>query len=357
MPRLDVAPDLQLLVRVLRDPLKLQALSPQQFGRVIDAADQSRLLGWLLAQADAHHAPHGCPGWLNDRVLTARARVGEYERAVRWEIDRLNRAFLGIGFPWILLKGAAYIAATLPPGRGRRVADVDVLVPREHLAEAEAALRKHGWEFGELDPYDTRYYREWMHELPPLIHGERRSVIDLHHAILPRTSRLHPSSAHLIEQSRVIEDSVRVLCPAHMVLHAAAHLFHDGEIAGAIRDVVDLDGLLRCFGREPGFWSDFIREARTLDLTRPAYYAVRYARRLLDTPVPPDVVSALAAAEPPPAVRWFMDVLVRTAVAGKSGRTSSAAGLALYVRSHWLRMPPLLLARHLLRKSVRRYPQ
>jgi hypothetical protein len=354
MPRLAVAPDLQLLVRVLRAPQQLRDLAPQQLSRVIDAADHARLLGWLLAQAEAHHVRLDCPEWLSDRVMTARARVNEYERAVRWEIDRLNRAFVGVDFPWILLKGAAYIAAALPPGRGRRVADIDVLVPRDHLAEAEAALRSHGWEFGELDPYDRRYYFEWMHELPPMVHQERRSIVDLHHAILPQTSRLSPSSARLIERSLSIGGRVRVLCPAHMVLHAAAHLFHDGEIAGAIRDVVDLDGLLRCFGGARDFWDDFIEEARVLELTRPAYYAVRYARRLLDPPVPPDTVTALDAAAPPSTVRRLMDALVETTLVGKSGGLSSTAGLALYVRSHWLRMPPLLLARHLLKKGMRR---
>ena len=352
MSRLDVALDLRLLVRVLRNPQQLRNLSPEEFGRVLDAAEHARLLGWLLAQPDACHVSPESPGWLSDRLITARARVGDYERAIRWEIDRLNRAFLGIGFPWVLLKGAAYIAAALPPGHGRRVADIDVLVPQEHLAKAEAALREHGWEFAELDAYDSRYYREWMHELPPMVHGERRSVVDLHHAILPPTSRLHPSSARLIERSLSIRDDVRVLCPAHMVLHAAAHLFHDGEIAGAIRDVVDLDGLLRCFSRDPEFWTDLVHEAVELDLTRPAYYALRYAHRLLDTPVGPDVVSAMAGWAPPSPVGWVMDALVERTVPGRG--TAAAAAFALYVRSHWLRMPPLLLARHLLRKSMRR---
>ena len=45
---------------------------------------------------------------------------------MRWEIDRLRRAFLHTGQTWILLKGAGYIAAGLPPGRGRRVADIDM---------------------------------------------------------------------------------------------------------------------------------------------------------------------------------------------------------------------------------------
>jgi len=352
MARLDEGRDLRLLVHVVQHPDHLRTLSPEQFSSLIDVAQTARLLGWVLDQADIHRGPAGCPGWLSDRVVTARARAGEYERALRWEIDRLDRAFLGTGVPWVLLKGAAYVACALPPGRGRRVADIDVLVPEEHLATAEAALRQHGWQVSAPDAYTSRYYREWMHELPPMIHRERHSVVDLHHAILPRTSRLHPPTSRLLERSILTGGEVRVLCPAHMVLHAAAHLFHDGEIAGAIRDLLDLDILIQGFGAGSDFWPDLIREAEALELTRPVYYALRYAHRLLETPVPMEARSAMDRWKPVAPVTRFMDVLVeRTLLV--SG-VSSAAAFALYVRSHWLRMPPLLLARHLLRNSLRR---
>jgi hypothetical protein len=353
MPRLDVTPDHPLLVRMLGDPNQLQSLSPQQFSRLIDAADNARLLGWLLSEVETRRIPRDAPDWLNDRLLTVKALVLEYERAVRWEIDRLDRALSGAGLPWILLKGAAYVAASLPPGRGRRVADIDILVPFELLGKTENALNDHGWRVGELDAYDERYYRLWLHELPPLIHKERRSVVDVHHAILPRTSRLQPSASRLASKAIRI-GGTRVLCPAHMVLHAAAHLFHDGEIAGAIRDVVDLDGLLRRFDKDRDFWRDFVQEARELGLTRPAYYSVRYSQRLLDTPVPGDVLDEMAAWAPAPPVRLLMDALVERTLPGKAVRTSSAAAFALYVRSHWLRMPPHLLVRHLLRQGIRR---
>lgn len=353
MPRMDVGLDVQLLVQVVRQPQHLRSLSPQQFSRLLDATERARLIGWLLAQIDNHQVSCEGPGWLTDRVLTVRARASEYVRAVQWEIDRIRRAFWGCDFPWVLLKGAAYIAMALPPGRGRRVADIDVLVPREHLDEAEAALRQHGWTFTALGPYDAQYYRKWMHELPPMIHGERRSIVDLHHSILPQTSRLRPATARLVEHSIAIDGDVRVLCPSHLVLHAAAHLFHDGEIAGAIRDLVDLDGLLRWFGSNHEFWIDFVREAGELELTRPAHYALRYASRLLGTPVGAEGVSAMRAWRPPAPVQRLMDSLVERTILGTG--TSSAAAYALYVRSHWLRMPPLLLARHLLRKSLRRH--
>jgi hypothetical protein len=137
-----------------------------------------------------------------------------------------------------------------------------------------------------------------------------------------------------------------------MVLHAAAHLFHDGEIAGAIRDLVDLDRLLRHFDSDP-FWIDLVNEAQGLGLQRPGYYALRYARRMFGTPIPAAVLTSFDAFAPPRTIRRFMDQLVEEAVRGASGPTASTAAFALYVRSHWLRMPPQLLVRHLARKARR----
>jgi hypothetical protein len=51
-----------------------------------------------------------------------------------------------------------------------------------------------------------------------------------------------------------------------------------------------------------------------------------------------------------------MDRFVERALPGRFSRGSSIAVFALYVRSHWLRMPPFLLARHLARKGIRRMP-
>lgn len=357
MPPVNVAPDYELLARVLRDPATIDRLPPDTFSRVMDAAQRARLLGWLVEQVGAGHVPAAAPDWLRDRLVTAEALTRGYDRAVRWEIDRLSRAFLDTGQTWILLKGAAYIAAGLPPGRGRRVADIDVLVPRADLGRVERILQQNGWEFPEIDAYDNRYYRDWMHELPPMVHRDRRSIVDVHHGILPRTSRLKPSPERLLEHAMPVGDGLRVLCPAHLILHAAAHLFHDGEIAGAIRDLVDLDQLLRCFGRDESFWPSLLEETRQLDLARPAYYALRFARHWFDTPLPAGVIAEMNGWAPPAAIGRLMDALVERAVMGSGGRASSASVFALYVRSHWLKMPPLQLVRHLARKSLRGGPK
>jgi len=353
MSRLNVSPDHALLLRVLREPQTLCALTPVEFANALDAAEYARLLGWLQFRIEEGLVPTVVPPWLAERLTSTLALVGEYDRAVRWEIDRLDRVFLGTGIRWVLLKGAAYLAAGLPPGRGRNVADIDLLVSAADLPAAERALTAQGWAFPALDPYDERYYREWMHEVPPMVHRERGSIVDLHHAILPRTSRLHPSSERLLEGAIEVAPGIRTLRPSHQILHAAAHLFHDGEIAGAIRDVVDLDGLLRHFGRDPAFWADLVAEAPRLGLARPAFYALRYAQLLFATSVPAEVLAHTSTWAPSSALTVLMDRLVLRALPGEAGRGSSSAALALYIRSHWLRMPPRMLAQHLMRKAWR----
>jgi len=144
-----------------------------------------------------------------------------------------------------------------------------------------------------------------------------------------------------------------VLQPSHMVLHGAAHLFHDGEISGAIRDLVDLDRLFRGFSSDE-FWPDFVTEAGALGLRRPAYYALRYCCRVLETPIPAAAMTAAAGWAPPLPLQMLMDSLVERAVAGADGLASAMAAKALYIRSHWLRMPLPLLVRHLWHKSRRR---
>src|SRR5262245_46784011 len=152
MSQLDVLPDDRLLLRLLRDPGSHQVLTPHEFSRALDAADQARLLGYMLGLPVAA-LPENAPTWLKDRLTSAHALASEYERAIGWEINRLDRALSSSDIRWVLLKGAGYLAARLPTGAGRRVADIDILVSESDLARAEELLRAHGWEFPRLNAY------------------------------------------------------------------------------------------------------------------------------------------------------------------------------------------------------------
>jgi hypothetical protein len=147
-----------------------------------------------------------------------------------------------------------------------------------------------------------------------------------------------------------------VLQPVDMVIHSACHLFHEEELDKGLRDLTDLDALLRHFSGQPDFWSRLTERAHELDLALPLFYALRYAGRLLQTPVPASAISAMAASGPSRLRAAAMDAAYGRALlplhASCSDWLTGAARRALFVRAHWLRMPPALLLRHLAHKAA-----
>ena len=354
-------PPANLLLATLRDPRSVSTLNAGQWDLLLRQARRADLLPRIAGLIAEHELDDAVPPAVQPHLYSAIVLAQAQQRDVLREIEHVRRALAPLGEAPVLLKGAAYVAAGLPAARGRVFADVDILLPRARLPEAEAALLASGWITTHHDAYDQRYYRQWMHELPPLTHIHRHTVLDVHHAILPDTARLRPDSTRLLASARPVAalPGLRVLAPVDMVLHSMTHLFHNEEMSHGLRDLSDLDLLLRHFAPQPGFWSALVARARELDLSRPLYYGLRYSRRLLDTPVPADVHRFVEADAP----RWLRlaDALWRRALAGPhvsiADRLTPAALAALYVRAHWLRMPPLLLARHLLTKALRREPR
>lgn len=295
------------------------------------------------------------------RLEAALALGRGYERGTLWELNRITRALHDIACPVVVLKGAAYIVAALPAGRGRTLSDIDILVPRDWLPAIERAVLAHGWEHLKADEYDEYYYRHWTHELPPLFHSARGSSLDVHHTILPPLGRLKPEPALLFAAARPVPDTLlSVLCPADMVLHSAAHLFQDGDLGGGVRDLTDLDILLRHFGaNEPSFWGHLVPRAESLQLGRPLYYALRYTGRLLETPIPAAVLTAAERHRPGGIVERIMDALVYRALLPPDVDSfhwdMELAHTALLARGHWLKMPLPILARHLTHQLNRRW--
>lgn len=342
----------------LRDPQTLLGASLPQWEALVSQARRSNLLARIAVTLDELGLLPRVPAAPRAHLVAARTLAQAQADAARREVAFIDRALATTGVPIVLLKGAAYLIAGLPAARGRMFGDIDILVPRDALAKVEATLMLHGWQTSKTSAYDQRYYRRWMHELPPLRHISRQTDLDVHHAILPTTARLKPDSAMLLTASRPLagEPRLRILAPLDMVLHSATHLLCNEDVGNSLRDLVDLDSLLRHFAPEAGFWSGLTVRAAELDLTRPLYYALRYAVRFLDTPVPADVVRAAEVGRPPSLLRGLMDTLfLQTLRPERAGAAlASLARGSLYVRAHWLRMPPLLLARHLTVKALRR---
>ena len=250
--------------------------------------------------------------------------------------------------------------AGLPSGRGRLFSDIDILVPKVSLDQVERALMVHGWASTHHDTYDERYYRTWMHELPPMVHLRRGNAIDVHHAILPETAPVRPNPALLLAAARPIHGEqvalgVYTLCPHDMFLHSAMRLFFGGEFDQGLRDLFDLHRPALYFDNEPGCWDGLLARADALELTRPLFYALRYITCTFGPPVPAATLAAAAPFGPTRLLLPLMDALFLRALSPLhpecAVRFDGAERFTLYVRGDWLRMPQVLLLRHLFQKA------
>tara|TARA_R110002110_G_scaffold414983_1_gene647324 strand:- start:8895 stop:10004 length:1110 start_codon:yes stop_codon:yes gene_type:complete len=343
---------------VLLQPASAAAFDLGQWDLLLQQARGAGLLARvaaLLREADLGERIPAEVRWHLDSAFTVyRAHSDD----VRLEVEHIARALKPAGVRPVLLKGAAYLAAGDRARLGRLYSDVDIFVPRDCIATVEQLLRWQGWSGEELSEYDQAYYRRWMHEIPPLIHRSRGIALDVHHNLLPLTSRVKLDAEALAAGVTPSEfPGVDVLAPTDRVLHSAAHLLLEGEFDNAFRDLSDLYLLLtEMSAADPGFWDALLARAEELGLGRVLYYALRYLAQLLNLAVPPDIAARMQSEAPVAPVRWMMDRLFPSAllplsVAG-SGSWPGLARFALYLRSHYLKMPLPLLLRHLLHKAV-----
>ena len=339
--------------------------SPEGWATLLGQARSARLTGrlalWFDANGGLEVVPEGPRSYLHSAMALARRQ----EQEVHWEVDQIRRALVGVDTPVVLLKGAAYLLAGLPAARGRLFSDIDILVSPGRLQAVEHALFGAGWIPTERDPYNIRYYRQWMHELPPLSHIARGTAIDVHHTITPPTSAFNVDGARLLAAIRPVDGARRlwVLQPVDMVLHSAVHLFQEGEFDRGLRDLLDMDDLLKHFAvHEPDFWPQLIARAHELGLQVALHHALFHVARLFGTRPPAAQHGAVLALRPAWLPRMLMARLLTTALRPMHPSCHRfGEGLArwlLYLRSHWLRMPLHLLVPHLARKAwMRRFPE
>ena len=326
------------LANVLRDPGIAVGFSESEWTELFAVARAEQMAGTLAHRLQGLALPVRIKRLVEDAIASAE----QVRLAALWEAEMARRALAPLGVPVVLLKGTAFAAAGLEPSLGRNIGDLDILVPRERLDEVEAALLAAGWEWVKPDPYDDAYYRRWMHELPPLIHRERDRMIDVHHTILPLTARIRPDAQALLAASEPLENGLRILSRPDRLVHAAAHLLADGDLAGGMRNLWDIHCMLVSEGMD-----GLAARARHHGLEREMARAARLSRALYGTEVPSEWQGLTA-----------LDRLYLRRLTARDGWGRPARRLtrqAFYIRSHWLRMPPLMLARHLWTKYRKGY--
>lgn len=353
-----------LLAECLLSDNKSLELSNRDWENLLGQARQARLIARLAMHLKNSGSLHRIPEGPRHHLEGALKLANRQQHEVRWEVDRIRRALVNQAGPVILLKGAAYLMADLPSARGRLFADIDVMVPHAQIVSVEAALMGAGWICEELDEYNQRYYREWMHEIPPLRHVARNTYIDLHHTITPPTSRFNVDGQVLLECAIPLENytGLFVLSPTDMVLHSAAHLFQEGEFGHGLRDLLDLNDLFKHYSVREDFWDKLFVRAEELGLGIPLFHALFHSEKILGLRVPDRLISRYRSLGPNRFSRiwmaWMLGHALRPEHPSCDHPLTGIARWMLYVRSHLLRMPLRLVIPHLIRKTwMRSFPK
>jgi hypothetical protein len=311
----------------------------------------------LVSYAEAHHVlgqmSHRwrgkTEGKLSEALENAQLRTDFDHRMLAFEQNRLDRALRGTDISPVLLKGAAYVARGMKAGMGRRVADIDILVPEEQLAETEKSLLAAGWAFDEqtANAYDQEYYRKYMHELPPLRHAKRKTITDIHHRLLPRTSRIKIDTGKMLLASLPLDGTrFRTFTPLDLFIHSAVHSFADGSFDTPARSLIELHYLLEELADTDLEWLG----ERAADVG--AATPVGTALWALDALFSDDRAAELRKKYQLP----MANGLTRFAIKAKTENIDQAvfAKATLFIRSHFLRMPLTMLIGHLGKKLIRR---
>ena len=139
------------------------------------------------------------------------------------------------------------------------------------------------------------------------------------------------------------------------ILHSAAHLFLDAELRDRLRDLVDLDGLMRHGAQRPGFWPELLDRSRELGLDEPLALAVEYTSNWLQTPVPASTLRSLRQRGPGAVRRAWLLPLLDTVLTPADpdalpARSQDLAATLLLARYQLQRLPLHLLLPHVWHK-------
>ena len=203
-------------------------------------------------------------------------------------------ALVAAGIDVMLLKGAALAVSAYPSFVHRPMADLDILVDPDDVAEAHRLMRATGW----IAEPSAQPDEAWSahHHLPPLADNRGSGLrIEIHAAPLAPGHAFRMDRASLRAAGRAVRlgrATVTVPEPHMHVVHAAihfawSHCFESGAL-NAFRDIAVLS-------TTDGFaWEQVARVARDTRSETSVYWTLRLARRLAALEVPAAVLDALA---------------------------------------------------------------
>jgi hypothetical protein len=291
-------------------------------------------LGPLLYLRLRDYAAPGWPEPARAALTTAFQANAVRSSLMDLELARIVRALAAAGAPVALLKGAALGRTAYGSPAERPVDDFDLLIPAAAVDAARAALAGLGyWPAGLLGRGRLgRWQRRYRCELPMLgnLPGGQAVLVELHWSLVEL-----PYYIERIPMAQVWAATTpfpglpgaALPDPATLLLHACAHIgFHHSRALRLIW-LVDLDRLARVPGLD---WPAMLDRAAQWGLGLTVHAGLRAAAAWLGTPLPPEVLPALAqhAADPVSQAMWGLG----DEAPGRAGRRIAATWAAFSPR-------------------------
>jgi len=344
----------KILCQLFIEPTNGNQLGPKEWAVIILVLRQQQLLARFSYRWRNEGIFNLLPDYTKHHFRNAEILAEKQHRQVAFEATELIHFLSGLHITPIFLKGAAYaLTNNLGLGLGRTFSDIDILVPKESIELVEQKLKIFGY-FGEpLTSYDENYYRSWTHEVPPLRHHARGTIIDIHHNLIPPVSGRAPDMKVFMRHIVKTAEGFCTLDLSAMTLHSIIHLFINEDFKNAFRDLTDLHLLFEDFSDDD--WRKLVELSIETGFTLELILATRYCHLLLTTNIPSLVFNELEKYKPAKLRMLLLDFIFMRTLVPKHPLTGSpsqkVAVFFAFVRGHFLKMPFHILLGHLTMKS------
>jgi len=271
----------------------LPALSEQDWEEVEAAAHAQGLT--LLLHDRLVGAESSVPGAMQERLHSTFLKATARNMVMLHHASVMLEALRGRGLEVIVLKGL-YLAEAVYPGIGLRIFDdIDLLLHRLDLPAALEVMRDLGYELSTwYDPADPNCD---IKHIPPLVKADA-PIVELHWAILEEEEPFTIDVEGMWARSVPVEIAgvaVRGLSVEDLILHLSLHLTYQHRLAAGVRNLYDIDAVIRRGGVD---WAQLVAAAREWKAERVLWLTLRLLQEIAGTPLPAERLMQLLPGQP-----------------------------------------------------------
>jgi len=257
-------------------------VSPLLFWRLVQ---RSRGAGGQVGREEWAAIPREVKESLRDDFGAAVLRANMAERQLAEAVGALVAA----GVPVMVVKGAA-VAAFYPDRALRNYSDLDLLVPRAQVGQAEVALNGLGYRY--MQPKDWALTHHF--HLPPMVRDGAPMAVEVHWRLddTRRVSRLPDDDLWSRAVSWSVEgQAVQRLEAVDAVLHLCRHSVVQHRLRAGLASLCDVAQVTLEWC--PGEWEALVQRAVASKLRCAMYLILTLAEQVLGWTAPPAVLAAL----------------------------------------------------------------